>query len=264
MFRQQYSHEFCLSMQYHLLNLEMGHHLEEIHSTNEWIKDPKIVPGSWVVADKQTAGKGRGKNVWQVLGDEYLIFSGKMQIPAPEISLPLFSIFSAAALLRTFLFYFPNLENELSIKWPNDIYRGEKKIAGILIESEIQAGICTIIIGIGINVFGKNIPADLKDRVTFLLDDLPLEGLVERVTQTLIENLNSYLIKIIDPSQILNELIWIEAHSFLQNKAIETETEGKIVRGKVLGIDENGFLIILTEKGEKIDLMDTSPIFRVI
>lgn len=251
-------------MQYHLLNLEMGHHLEEIHSTNEWIKDSKIAPGSWVVAENQTAGKGRGKNVWQVLGEEYLIFSGKIQIPTSEISLPLFSIFSAAAILRTLLIYFPNLDNELSIKWPNDIFRGEKKIAGILIESEIQSGICTIIIGIGINLFGQNVPVDLKDRVTFLLDDRPLEGMVERVTQTLIENLNSYLIKLIDPSQILNELIWVEAHSFLQNKAIETESDGKIVRGKVLGIDENGFLIILTEKGEKIDLMDTSPIFRVI
>ncbi len=251
-------------MTYHLLKMEMGHHLESVQSTNEWIKDQKILPGSWVVADEQTQGKGRGKNVWQTLGEEYLIFSAKIQIPASEISLPLVSIFCASALLRTFINFYPNLEPELSIKWPNDLYRGEKKIAGILIESEIISGRCTIVIGIGINVFGKIIPETLKQKVGFLLDELPMEGNIERLTQNLIENLNSYFIKLIDPSQILNELIWIEEHSMLKNKAIETEWEGKIVRGKVLGIDENGFLLILTEKGEKIELMDTSPNFRVI
>jgi BirA family biotin operon repressor/biotin-[acetyl-CoA-carboxylase] ligase len=242
----------------------MGHHLETVTSTNEWIKDSKIPPGTWVVADEQTSGKGRGSNTWQTLGDEHIIFSGKLQIPSPEISLPLFSIFTAAALLRSLLTFFPNMEEELSIKWPNDIYRGEKKIAGILIESEIQSGICTIIVGMGVNVFGKSIPKDLENKVSFLLDEVPLEGTVERLIHSMVENINSHLIRLIDPSQILNELIWIEAHSYLKNKAIESEWDGKIIRGKVLGIDEYGFLIILTEMGEKIELMDTSPSFRII
>jgi BirA family biotin operon repressor/biotin-[acetyl-CoA-carboxylase] ligase len=251
-------------MSYHLLKVELGHHLPSVSSTNEWIKDKSIPPGSWVVADEQTQGKGRGSNIWQTLGDERLVFSGKFQIPAPDIALPLFSIYASAALLKSLLVYFPDFEDRLSIKWPNDIYLGDKKIAGVLIETEIFAGICTIVVGIGLNVYGKNIPEELKDKVCFLLNDSPLEGTVERLTGTLIENLNSYLIKLIDPSQILNELIWIEEHSYLKDRAIETEFESKIVRGKVLGIDEYGFLIILTEKGEKIELMDTSPSFRVI
>jgi|JI8StandDraft_1071087.scaffolds.fasta_scaffold00184_24 BirA family biotin operon repressor/biotin-[acetyl-CoA-carboxylase] ligase len=251
-------------MKYHLLKSELGHRLETVTSTNEWIKNPEIPAGSWVLADQQTSGKGRGKNIWQTLGDDFIIFSGKIQIPASEISLPLFSIFTAAAVLRTLFSYYPNLESELSIKWPNDIYREEKKIGGILIESEIQAGVCTVIIGLGINLYGKDVPADLQSRVCFLLDATPLEGTAERITHSILEAINSYIIKLIDPSQILNELIWIEAHSLLKNKVIETEWDGKIVRGKVLGIDENGFLIILTEKGEKFELMDTSPSFRVI
>jgi len=251
-------------MSYYLLKKEQGQRVSKVSSTNDFIKDIKIPVGSWIVADEQTNGKGRGGNVWQTLGDENIIFSGKLQIPTSEISLPLFSIFSSAALLKSLLSLYPDLENELSIKWPNDLYRGEKKIAGILIESEIQAGICTIIIGMGMNVYGKTIPNDLKSKVTYLFDLSPLEGTTERITNLFIENLNSYIIKLIDPSQILNELIWIESHSYLKDKVIETEWDSKIVRGKVLGIDEYGFLIILTDKGEKIEIMDTSPSFRII
>lgn len=251
-------------MSYHLLKAEMGHQLPSVTSTNEWIKNKSIPAGSWVIAQDQTNGKGRGSHSWITLGEDHIIFSGKIQIPISEISLPLFSIFTAAAMLRSILAMFPEMEAELSIKWPNDIYRNDKKIAGILIESEIQSGICTIIIGLGMNVYGKEIPPELEKKVCYLLDEIPLEGTVERLTYSFIEQLNQYIIKLIDPSQIFNELIWIERHSFLKDQAIETEVDSKIIRGKVLGIDEYGFLIIMTDTGEKVELMDSSPNFRVI
>ncbi|WP_411824413.1 biotin--[acetyl-CoA-carboxylase] ligase [Leptospira sp. 'Mane'] len=251
-------------MSYHFLKPELGHHLASVGSTNEWIKDSQLVPGSWVVADEQTKGKGRGGNEWISLGDERVIFSGKIQLPAYDISLPLFSLFVSAALLKSILIFFPGLEGEISIKWPNDIYRGEKKIAGILIESEFHNGIYTVIIGMGLNVYGDGVPQDLKTKACYLLDEKPLEGLTERLTFQFIQEINSYLIHLMDQGQILQELIWIEKHSFLKDKAIETEWDSKMIRGKVLGFDEYGFLILLTEKGEKIELMDTSPSFRVI
>ncbi len=251
-------------MSYQLLKKESGHHLPTVESTNEWIKDLSVPPGSWVVAEEQTKGKGRGGNSWLSLGDDKIIFSGKIRFPAADISLPLFSIFVSGALLRSILSLFPEREKDTTIKWPNDIYRGKKKVAGILIESEFTNGIYTIVIGMGLNVYGKEIPDSLKNKTCFLLDESPMEGVLERLTFKFIEEINSYVIHLLDPGQILKEMIWIEEHSFLKDKAIETEWDSKIVRGKVLGIDEFGFLILMTEKGEKIELMDTSPSFRVI
>ncbi|XDD42609.1 biotin--[acetyl-CoA-carboxylase] ligase [Leptospira sp. WS60.C2] len=251
-------------MQYRLLKPELGHRLTSVNSTNEWIKNAEIPFGSWVIADEQTNGKGRGQNLWQSLGEEPLIFSGKIKLSAAEISLPLLSIFISSALLKTIYRFFPEREEDTTIKWPNDIYKGEKKVAGILVQSEYINGIFDIVIGIGLNFFGQHVPEPLKDKAIFLCETPLLEGDLERFANHLIGEINQAVITLLDPSQVLKDLVWIEDHSLLKNKIIETEWDERIIRGRVLGIDELGFLLIMTETGQKIELMDTSPNFRMI
>lgn len=251
-------------MQYRLLKPELGHRLTSVNSTNEWIKNPEIPFGSWVIADEQTNGKGRGQNLWQSLGEEPLIFSGKIKLSAADISLPLLSIFISSALLKTIYRFFPEREDDTTIKWPNDIYKGEKKVAGILVQSEYINGIFDIVIGIGLNFFGQHVPEPLKDKAIFLCETPLLEGDLERFANHLIGEINQAVITLLDPSQVLKDLVWIEDHSLLKNKIIETEWDERIIRGRVLGIDELGFLLIMTETGQKIELMDTSPNFRMI
>lgn len=251
-------------MQYRLLKPELGHRITSVNSTNEWIKNAEIPFGSWVIADEQTNGKGRGQNLWQSLGEEPLIFSGKIKLSAAEISLPLLSIFISSALLKTIYRFFPEREEDTTIKWPNDIYKGEKKVAGILVQSEYINGIFDIVIGIGLNFFGQHVPEPLKDKAIFLCETPLLEGDLERFANHLIGEINQAVITLLDPSQVLKDLVWIEDHSLLKNKIIETEWDERIIRGRVLGIDELGFLLIMTETGQKIELMDTSPNFRMI
>ncbi|PJZ84439.1 biotin--[acetyl-CoA-carboxylase] ligase [Leptospira harrisiae] len=251
-------------MEYRLLKSELGHRLSTVASTNEWIRDVKIPFGSWVIADEQTAGKGRGQNVWQTLGEDPLIFSGKIRLSAAEISLPLLSLFVSSAVLKTIYQFFPEREQDTTVKWPNDIYRSDKKVAGILVQSEFTNGIFDVVIGIGLNFFGKNIPETLKDKAAFLCDQPLEEGVLERFVNQLIVDINQAVISLLDQGQILKDLVWIEDHSLLKHKVIETEWQSRMVRGRVLGIDELGFLLIMTETGEKIELMDTSPKFRII
>lgn len=251
-------------MEYRLLKSELGHRLPTVTSTNEWIRDEKIPFGSWVIAEEQTAGKGRGQNVWQSLGEDPLIFSGKIRISAAEISLPLLSIFVSSAVLKTTYHFFPEREQDTTVKWPNDIYRGDKKVAGILVQSEFTNGIFEVVIGIGLNFFGSSIPESLKEKATFLCDEPLGEGILERFVNQLIVDINQAVISLLDQGQILKDLVWIEDHSLLKHKVIETEWQSRMVRGRVLGIDELGFLLIMTETGEKIELMDTSPNFRII
>ncbi|MGV3664909.1 MAG: biotin--[acetyl-CoA-carboxylase] ligase [Leptospira bouyouniensis] len=251
-------------MQYRLLKPELGHRLPSVNSTNEWIRNPEIPFGSWVIAEEQTEGKGRGNNIWQSLGEEPLIFSGKLRLSAAEISLPLLSIFVSSALLKTIFAFFPDREEDTTIKWPNDIYKHEKKVAGILVQSEFTNGVYDVVIGIGLNFFGNLIPEPLIDKATYLCESKMGEGELERFVNHLVIEINQAVINLLDPSQVMKDLVWIEAHSLLKNKVIEAEWEERIVRGRVLGIDELGFLLIMTETGQKIELMDTSPKFRMI
>ena len=108
-------------MSLRLIDPEKGTILEEVDSTNDWLKDPNKEPGSWVRSRYQYAGRGRRGKVWIALGDDNIIFSGKLQISLTMISLPLLSLMTAASLLKAIFSLFPEKSSELTIKWPNDI-----------------------------------------------------------------------------------------------------------------------------------------------
>ena len=121
-------------------------HIEETDSTNRWLKENG--EGTMVVvSDFQTAGKGCGTNSWESERGKNLTFSmlihpktlsAKEQFRITEVT--------SVALCET-------IGLEAHIKWPNDIYVGDKKICGILIENRLQGQtIKDCIIGIGLNV----------------------------------------------------------------------------------------------------------------
>ncbi|EMG20013.1 hypothetical protein LEP1GSC150_0147, partial [Leptospira interrogans serovar Copenhageni str. LT2050] len=65
-------------MQNVLLQPEKGIFLDSVTSTNTVIKGKEFPHGTWIVAEEQTAGRGRKDRTWEVFGEESLIFSGKI------------------------------------------------------------------------------------------------------------------------------------------------------------------------------------------
>ncbi|MEE4256695.1 MAG: biotin--[acetyl-CoA-carboxylase] ligase [Bacteroidales bacterium] len=141
-------------------------HLSEVNSTNDYMKElvkhGHLAEGTMVRADHQTAGKGVDLNTWESEAGKNILLSLILFpdfIPAEKQ----FSISMAIALGITD-FLADQLPNEnILVKWPNDVYAGGKKIAGILIANEILGmKIEHVIVGIGLNVnqetFSKNIP----------------------------------------------------------------------------------------------------------
>ena len=125
-------------------------HIEETDSTNRWLKENGA--GTMVVvADYQTAGKGCGTNSWESERGKNLTFSMLIHpdgMPA-NLQFRITEIISVALceVLQPYIY------NKVEIKWPNDIYVGDKKICGILIENRLQGqAIKDCIIGIGLNV----------------------------------------------------------------------------------------------------------------
>ena len=139
-------------------------HIPEVDSTNNVIKkiseNEELPSGSIVITNLQTAGRGQAGNSWESEAGKNITLSiifKPAYIPANMAFV--ISEMISICVKRTLDIYIP----DVTVKWPNDIYYKDKKIAGILIENTIQQGkISQSIAGIGINInqseFRSNAP----------------------------------------------------------------------------------------------------------
>lgn len=142
--------------------------LEETESTNSYLRDllksQHLEEGSVVVTDFQTAGRGQVGNSWYSDKGDNLLFSLLIYptgIPANEQFI--ISRMVSLAIKNTL----DQFADDIRIKWPNDIYWKERKIAGILIENSLQGKIIeNSIIGIGLNLNQQIFPAELPNPVS--------------------------------------------------------------------------------------------------
>ena len=139
-------------------------HIDETDSTNRWLKDHG--EGTMVVATEyQTAGKGCGSNSWESERGKNLTFSMLIH-PDGIAAREQFRITEvvSVALCRTLQ---PYIYNKVEIKWPNDIYVGDRKLCGILIENRLQGNVIVdCIIGIGLNVNQRVFLSDAPNPVS--------------------------------------------------------------------------------------------------
>lgn len=167
-------------------------HIEETDSTNRWLKENG--EGTMVVvADYQTAGKGCGTNSWESERGKNLTFSMLIHptdIPASQ-QFRITEVVSVALceVLEQYLLTVPELAEGLSIKWPNDIYMGDKKICGVLIENRLQGNVIVdSIIGIGLNVNQTEFVSDAPNPVSLrqlLGREIDREALLHDFLETL-------------------------------------------------------------------------------
>ena len=131
--------------------------LTEVGSTNEWARkaakdNPDLLLGAtWIVAERQTAGRGRLGNEWQsAKGNLFATLLFKPDRPAVECAQ--LSFVAALAVCDMLARYAPSAD--IRLKWPNDVLANGRKIAGILLESEsdAQGKLAWMVIGIGVNL----------------------------------------------------------------------------------------------------------------
>ncbi len=161
-------------------------HIDETGSTNQWLRDRQLEDDVCVVADFQTAGRGCGTNTWESERGKNLTFSlllHPVMMPARQqfviskaVSVALCKVLSQHAA-------------GFSIKWPNDIYWNDRKIAGILIENRLQGTLVKdSIIGIGLNVNQKVFLSDAPNPVSLCQitgSDIDREALLSDFLQLL-------------------------------------------------------------------------------
>lgn len=143
--------------------------LEEIPSTNTWLRQhaAELGHGTVVTTDRQSAGRGQRGNSWESEPGKNLTFSILVR-PAgiPAVRQMAISRAVSLAIVDWLDRYLPD-GMTASIKWPNDIYVGDRKICGILIEhSLIGSGIDRTIIGVGININQETFLSDAPNPVS--------------------------------------------------------------------------------------------------
>ena len=136
---------------------------EVIDSTNveakRLIENDKINKATWIIANRQTSGKGRNNNKWvSELGNFY--GSYVLPINLDHRKIPFISCITSLSVYDAIKNFLPN-NALLKIKWPNDILYDDANLAGILIENLIGESASLSIIGVGINL--KNSLIDQND-----------------------------------------------------------------------------------------------------
>ena len=139
-------------------------HITETDSTNQWVKSHRGDHPFCVMADYQTAGRGCGTNRWESERGKNLLFSLLLhpkQIPASK------QFHISMAISLSIIEALGQHVADLSIKWPNDIYWRNGKIAGILIENTLKGNIIKdSIIGVGLNVNQRHFISDAPNPVS--------------------------------------------------------------------------------------------------
>lgn len=170
--------------------------LQEVGSTSTWLKEHagEVAMPAVVSAECQTGGRGQRGNSWEAEPGRNLTFSIIFK-PAAVLPSEQFFISEAVCLgvvdvLRRHL----PLPGEVRVKWPNDVYAGDRKICGILIEHSLESAteIRHTIAGIGVNVnqgtFLSPAPNPVSMR-NITGRETPLRPLLEELVEAVFSNL---------------------------------------------------------------------------
>jgi BirA family biotin operon repressor/biotin-[acetyl-CoA-carboxylase] ligase len=228
------------------LSLEIGCPIEyhaELASTQDRARE--LAAGgagpSVVVADHQTAGQGTRGRSWQAPAGTSLLASWLIR-PAPAEP-GLFALLAGVAVARA-------LErlgiSGASLKWPNDVEAGQKKVAGALAHATTDGEGGSLVLGIGVNVHQRldGFPPELRANAT----SLALAGhTVDRLA--LLVDLTRELGRVAAPEERRAALDDWRRRSTLLGREVEVTREGRLlVRGIARDIAEDGALLVGSER----------------
>ena len=223
------------------------HHLEQTDSTNAYLQRMQSEADirNWVVsADGQTAGKGMGSNGWESETGKNLTFSLALDMDfLPAERQFLLSETVALAMVEILDHLLPT--EKLKIKWPNDLYFGNRKLAGILINSTIKANMMDVsIIGIGLNVNQicfQDWPTHPISLKMITGKDYDLQPMLEQIAEHILIKVQQLRT---DPAAIEQEYL---KRLFRYRTWADYEVEGKVLRLFMTGIDAFGRLQLVDE-----------------
>jgi BirA family transcriptional regulator, biotin operon repressor / biotin---[acetyl-CoA-carboxylase] ligase len=232
-------------------------HLDVTGSTNDRARalaSAGAPSGTVVIAEEQTAGRGRQGRSWLAPRGLALTLSivftpdGGLTADALEL-LPLAVPLAVCECCESVA------PVACGIKWPNDVWVAQRKLAGILIESRPQDGWAVIGIGVNVDVSESDLAPELRGSATSLRieagDTHPIGR--EGVLDSLLERVGVRTAHI-EEKQRGDLLASYRERDVLRGRRIEWAAGSRRLAGEAQGIDARGNLVVFTDTGERLSL----------
>lgn len=224
-----------------MLSIQFKYHfINQLDSTNNFIKNYPVENGLVLFTNFQSSGKGMAANKWESKEGENLLCSILLEFTFIKIEQQAYINMAVSLALQAIVEKYSG--KKCNIKWPNDIYIDNKKIAGILIENSLQGSkIKQTIIGIGLNInqemFENKNAISLKNILNHNLN-------IETVLHDLTEQLNSYYLllalgKFQQIQKKYNDLL------FRKNETCYFNISNQLILGQIESVNEMGLLKVL-------------------
>ena len=225
------------------------HHYFRIGSTNVTAMDAAAggePEGTVLVAEQQTAGRGRGGHTWesaQSVGIYCSVILRPVLSPADSLLLSLVAGIAVSQAVQQTTGLSPDL------RWPNDALLDGRKFCGILTEMNAEpTRVRYVVVGIGINVNQTSFPTELERVATSLRIESGREWSRVELTSALLKSLDGEYRRLTSEgasarTAILRE--FEERSSFARSRYVRVEEDGGY-DGVTEGLDERGFLLVRT------------------
>ncbi|MDC9726615.1 MAG: biotin--[acetyl-CoA-carboxylase] ligase [Candidatus Thioglobus sp.] len=212
---------------------------DSIASTNDYLstlafsKTPQVC-----IAREQTQGRGQYDRAWLSCKDASILLSVRFVFDA-NVALNGLSLVMGLAVIEA-------LENlgisGAKLKWPNDVYVDDKKLAGILIENSAQGQYQSVVIGLGLNYcLDQDFKCDSPwIDLARILKDLPA---IEDLSAKLINHLIAYCQLFAEQGWSYFLATW-NSSDYLLGRAVELELSNQKIIGKACGVNAQGALLI--------------------
>jgi BirA family biotin operon repressor/biotin-[acetyl-CoA-carboxylase] ligase len=221
--------------------------------------------GTVVVAERQRAGKGRIGRSWESPPGVNLYTSILLRpavLPMDAQKLTLLTAVALADTVSAFLGCRP------SVKWPNDILVGPKKLAGILLEMESEADrVKFVVVGIGVNLnMGRNLLGEpLSSRVTSIMEETGKEVSRVEFTRALYSSIEKWYNSTSEVgfgAEGFAPVIEAWRGYFVsEGKPVRVRSFESTIEGICEGIDSDGALLVRSSSGERLRIIsgDVEP-----
>jgi birA, biotin-[acetyl-CoA-carboxylase] ligase region len=214
--------------------------LESTTSTNDYLtKLPFSEDITVCIAREQTAGKGQYQRAWLSKKDSSVLLSLRYPF-SMDTGLNGLSLVVGLSIVDVLKNDY-GIEN-LKLKWPNDLYFEDRKLAGILIENSVQSNTQSVVIGLGLNHhLGKGFKCEAPwiDLSQILSNTPNLEQLSVKFINKIIHYCRMFELKGFDNFQSL----WHE-YDYLVGRSIELDYQNKKITGIAKGVSDKGALLI--------------------
>ena len=202
-----------------------------------------------MIAEEQTAGRGRMGRAWYSEKSSGIYASVLLRPPLSPAAAPILTLLAGVA-ARDAVRSVTGLP--VDIRWPNDLLVNGKKVCGILTEMQAELDrLHKVVLGIGINVNHREMPEELRAIAT----SLALEGGQSysrlQILVALLRELERYYHRLLKDGNAAITRRWAAASSYAEGKRVRIKTQGGELAATTAGLDSTGALKIRYDDGKE-------------